>query len=62
LREPHAVATAGEASSPWKRQPERRKERELKRQAVIRAAAALSNKKGFHAMSLDEVARRFCVI
>ncbi len=48
-------------ASPWKRKSERRRDRELKREAVLRAAAALFNEKGFHATSLDEVAERLYV-
>ena len=55
----HSLAEA--PPSPWKRKGERRTERELKRQAVLRAAAALFNEKGFHATSLDDVAERLYV-
>jgi AcrR family transcriptional regulator len=44
--------------SPWKKKRDRQKEREGKRQAVLRVAARLFNEKGFHATSLDEVAER----
>ncbi len=47
--------------SPWKKKGERRNERELKREAVLRVAASLFNEKGFHATSLDEVAERLYV-
>lgn len=57
-----AAPKRGEAPpSPWKRKGERGGERALKRQAVLRAAAALFNEKGFHATSLDEVAERLYV-
>lgn len=55
----HGVVDA--PPSPWKRKGERGTEREVKRQAVLRAAAALFNEKGFHATSLDEVAERLYV-
>jgi AcrR family transcriptional regulator len=44
--------------SPWKKKRDRQKEREGKREAVLRVAAQLFNEKGFHATSLDEVAER----
>jgi len=55
------TAAASAPPSPWKKKAERRKERELKREAVLRAAASLFNEKGFHATSLDEVAERLHV-
>ena len=56
-----AAKTAEAPPSPWKTKGERRKEREVKREAVLRAAAALFNETGFHATSLDEVAERLHV-
>jgi len=47
--------------SPWKKKKDRKKEREVKRDAVLRVAAQLFNEKGFHATSLDEVAVRLHV-
>lgn len=49
------VATES-APSPWQRDIV--KEREVKRDAVLRTAAQMFNEKGFHATSLDEVAER----
>ena len=47
--------------SPWKKKRDRKREREVKREAVLRVAAQLFNEKGFHATSLDEVAERLHV-
>ena len=48
--------------SPWKTQKvARKREREVKREAILRVAARLFNEKGFHATSLDEVAERLHV-
>lgn len=44
------------ADSPWSSAGEREREREAKREAVLRTAARLFNAKGYHATSLDEVA------
>jgi AcrR family transcriptional regulator len=44
------------ASSPWKAQRERQLEREIKRDAVIRAAALTFKQKGYHNTSLDDIA------
>src|SRR5215469_12326320 len=53
---------AGKASaaapSPWKGNRERLRDRELKRDAVIRAAAREFNRKGYHNTSLDDIAAR----
>src|SRR5215510_6977531 len=46
------VATA----SPWRTSRERVREREVKREAVIRAAAHAFNRKGYHNASLDDIA------
>lgn len=47
--------------SPWPKARDRNREREGKRDAVLRTAAQLFNEKGFHAVSLDEVAERLNV-
>ena len=44
-------------ASPWPLPEERARERELKRDAVLAAAARLFNRSGFHATSLDDVAK-----
>lgn len=44
--------------SPWGKSRDREREREVKREAVLRTAAQIFNEKGFHATSLDEVAER----
>jgi AcrR family transcriptional regulator len=54
-RRPRAVP------SPWANPPEREQQREVKRQAVLAAAAQLFNERGFHATSLDDIARRLHV-
>jgi AcrR family transcriptional regulator len=46
----------GQAQSPWRASRERQRDRELKREAVIRAAAHAFNKKGYHNTSLDDIA------
>jgi len=46
------------AASPWRGNRERLRDRELKRDAVIRAAAREFNRKGYHNTSLDEIAAR----
>src|SRR5579862_2086855 len=54
-----ATARAAPASpSPWRGSRERLRERELKRDAVIRAAAREFNRKGYHNTSLDDIAAR----
>jgi AcrR family transcriptional regulator len=50
------TAATESAPSPWQRDIV--KEREVKRDAVLRTAAQMFNEKGFHATSLDEVAER----
>ena len=45
-------------ASPWRASRERLRERELKREAVIRAAAREFNRKGYHNTSLDDIAAR----
>ncbi len=44
------------SSSPWASSRERRRDREVKREAVIRAAARAFNHKGYHNTSLDDIA------
>lgn len=51
----------GHPESPWKPAKDRRLERDVKRDAVLRTAAQLFNEKGFHATSLDEVAEQLHV-
>src|SRR4029077_9835129 len=48
--------TAPAAASPWRGSRERLRDRELKRGAVIRAAAREFNRKGYHNTSLDDIA------
>lgn len=43
-------------SSPWRPRRNRDAERELKREAVLRAASQIFNEKGFQATTLDEIA------
>lgn len=47
--------------SPWNIKRDREREREVKREAVLRAAAQAFNENGFHATSLDDVANRLSV-
>jgi AcrR family transcriptional regulator len=42
--------------SPWRASRERAREREIKREAVIRAAVHAFNRKGYHNTSLDDIA------
>ncbi|HLJ04851.1 MAG TPA: TetR/AcrR family transcriptional regulator [Acetobacteraceae bacterium] len=44
------------ATSPWRASRERQRDREVKREAVIRAAAHAFNHKGYHNTSLDDIA------
>ena len=44
--------------SPWRASRERLRDREVKRDAVIRAAAREFNRKGYHNTSLDDIAAR----
>jgi AcrR family transcriptional regulator len=46
------------APSPWRASRERLRDREIKRDAVIRAAALEFNRKGYHNTSLDDIAAR----
>jgi AcrR family transcriptional regulator len=50
-----SLRPAAPSVSPWR---ERRTDRELKREAVIRAAAREFNRKGYHNTSLDDIAAR----
>jgi AcrR family transcriptional regulator len=43
-------------ASPWRASRERLRDREIKREAVIRAAARAFNRKGYHNTSLDDIA------
>jgi AcrR family transcriptional regulator len=49
------------SDSPWKTAADRRSEREEKRIAVLRTAAQAFNELGYHATSLDDIARRLNV-
>ena len=60
-RRTRAVESAKEppveaAPSPWKARRERLRDRAVKREAVIRAAARAFNQKGYHNTSLDDIA------
>lgn len=56
-RDPRAPKTARRASaSPWRPTRERRRERELKREAVILTAARAFEERGFHNTALDDIA------
>ena len=55
------MAAAAVLASPWARPIERGKERAVKRDAVLRAAAQLFNEHGYHATSLAMVAERLQV-
>lgn len=46
----------GRLPSPWRASRERQHDRELKREAVIRAAAHAFNRQGYHNTSLDDIA------
>ena len=49
------------AASPWASAPDRKQQRQAKRNAVLQAAAQLFNERGFHATSLDDIAARLNV-
>ncbi len=51
-----AAARDDSAPSPWRASRERLHDREVKRDAVIRAAARAFNRKGYHNTSLDDIA------
>ncbi len=53
---PNTGKSAPAAASPWRASRERRRDRELKRDAVIRAAAREFNRRGYHNTSLDDIA------
>lgn len=53
---PSLAARADSAASPWRASRERLRDREIKRDAVIRAAARAFNRKGYHNTSLDDIA------
>src|SRR5947207_3742350 len=53
---PAAARPSAPGASPWRASRERRRDRELKREAVIRAAAREFNRKGYHNTSLDDIA------
>jgi AcrR family transcriptional regulator len=50
------LGAGAQAASPWRASRERQRDREVKRDAVIRAAAAAFNRKGYHNTSLDDIA------
>jgi len=49
-------AARADSPSPWRASRERLRDREIKREAVIRAAARAFNRKGYHNTSLDDIA------
>jgi AcrR family transcriptional regulator len=51
-----AVISVLRRKSPWAGREARTREREVKREAVLRTAVALFNDRGFHATSIDDVA------
>ena len=51
-----AASAATRSNSPWPKREQRLRERELKREAVLRTAAGMFNERGFHATSIDDVA------
>jgi AcrR family transcriptional regulator len=55
---PPVAGKAPATASPWATSRERRRDREVKRDAVIRAAAREFNRKGYHNTSLDDIAAR----
>jgi len=55
------MAVAATVASPWSRSLDRVQQRAIKREAVLRAAAALFNQFGYHATSLAMVAERLQV-
>ena len=54
---PARAAAVAPVPSPWRARRERERDHEVKRDAVIRAAARAFNKKGYHNTSLDDIAR-----
>ncbi len=57
-RTPAATGKPAAATSPWRASRERLRDRALKRDAVIQAAAREFNRKGYHNTSLDDIAAR----
>ena len=55
---PPAAGKTPVSASPWAASRERRRDREVKREAVIHAAAREFNRKGYHNTSLDDIAAR----
>src|SRR5580700_4333531 len=55
---PPAAKHSTPPASPWRASRERVREREVKREAVIRAAAREFNRRGYHNTSLDDIAAR----
>jgi AcrR family transcriptional regulator len=53
---PSLTAREDSTVSPWRASRERLRDREVKRDAVIRAAARAFNRKGYHNTSLDDIA------
>src|ERR1700722_7066376 len=53
---PPAAKHSTPPASPWRASRERVREREVNREAVIRAAAHAFNRKGYHNTSLDDIA------
>ena len=51
-----AVASAAADSSPWPMRSPRQRTRDVKREAVIRAAARAFSERGYHNTSIDEIA------
>src|SRR3984957_9031544 len=51
-----AVSSASTDSSPWPVRSPRQRTRDVKREAVIRAAARAFSERGYHNTSLDEIA------
>lgn len=49
-------SSAADVASPFRSREERSRDREEKREAVLRTAARMFNDRGFHATSLDDVA------
>lgn len=58
---PASAPASASAPSPWASVADRRQQREVKRLAVLSAAAQLFNERGFHATSLDDIAARLNV-
>ncbi len=53
---PEAAGRPPQRESPWRASRERLRDRQVKREAVIRAAAHAFNRKGYHNTSLDDIA------